>query len=101
MRDRHEQLLRRRLMPLVAKYSAIFQERPAGSCSDGNIQFAVRYFIIPEWNSQPSITDRSKTIESIGGRVAASGQKSRSRSGLMRRPLRVLAVWKREDAQSR
>jgi len=49
MRDRHEQLLRRRLMPLVAKYSAIFQERPAGSCSDGNIQFAVRYFIIPEW----------------------------------------------------
>jgi hypothetical protein len=40
--------LRRRLMPLVAKYSAIFQERPAGSCSDGNIQFAVRYFIIPE-----------------------------------------------------
>jgi hypothetical protein len=66
MRDRHEQLLRRRLMPLVAKYSAIFQERPLvdvqnwQSLADGNIQFAIRYFIIPERNSQPSITDRSK-----------------------------------------
>jgi hypothetical protein len=95
MRDRHEQLLRRRLMPLVAKYSAIFQERPLvdvqnwQSLADGNIQFAIRYFIIPERNSQPRITDRTKTIESIGGRMAASGQKSRSRSGLMRRPLWV------------
>ena len=33
------------------------------SLADGNIQFAVRYFMIPKLNSQPGITDRSKTIE--------------------------------------
>ena len=80
MRGCHEQLLRCRLMPLVAKYPAVFQKRPLAavqnwrSLADGNIQFAVRYFIISERNSRPRITDRSKTIESIGGRVAASGQ---------------------------
>ena len=51
MRDRHEQLLGCRLMPLVAKYPAIFQNNRLAavqnwrSLADGNIQFAVRYFI--------------------------------------------------------
>ena len=70
-----------RLMPLIARLaqiSSIFQKRPPGrwqnwrSLADGNIQFAVRYFI-KKFIAQ-NYGYRSKTIESIGGRVAAEGR---------------------------
>ncbi len=62
----HEQLLRCRLMLLVARLVKLSSNRFKNGrqvavqiwrpLADGNIQFAVRYFVVPERNAKPRIT---------------------------------------------